>query len=430
MAAATILIIFCLLAALRIPVAIAMIAAGLVGAAATLDVPVWRLFTTMPTTAITSGFFVPSMFLLFLLTGLVRATIGSRQIFEGLKSGRKATSGGGALLAILGFGLGSAMGDSMDRRGAVAVRDRLTVAGYSEASAMGVLLGAASFRYVVPVSAVVVFGGYLMEQSVSRLMLAMALPAVLLAIFLLAIAGIAEFRRRGPDASSGSDPSPANRGKLALAIIGIAVSVTLILLMTNLVASGATTAAEAFSIAAFFVLVAAFVICLIGLARWSDLFEAFAFAAGKTAEIVLILIAAMLIGQALHLSGFSQAISDIPVNGSLMLLLSLLGIVVLAALFGAIPAMALGSAIAFPLSMKIGGDALWTVCVIIAAAAFAQTLPYIGRTNRFLAQCFPDATAGTLTRGALPYAAALLVWLVLIFLVPELSIGFPNIATG
>ena len=400
------------LAALRVPVGLAMFAAGVAG---TFWIGGDRagLLISSTVTGMLSGYVLAAMAFALLLTGLARASGLSRHGFIGWRAMGRPNSGGGLALAMLSLIVGASAGDSLDRNTAVAVRDRLDAAGYRQSSIIGVLFGAAGMRFVVPVSAIVVFAGTLVEQSITQLMLALVIPAGTLAVILLIVAGLSEFYRRAqmPEAQT----PPADRGSIGYAFAGVFVSLFLILLVTLLIAWGLATPTEAFGLAALIMLIYAVIVAATGGAGFRDLFQGLVFSARKFGDISLILLGALLIARAAALSGNTQALAGATENNLFIVMaVMLVGLVVCAALLGALPALALSSVVIFPTMMGGGIDATLAVVLLLAAATLGQAIPGIGRTNSFIRQCFDDVTLGQITRAALPYFIATAVWLAVV----------------
>jgi C4-dicarboxylate transporter DctM subunit len=421
MASLSILLVLTVLAALRIPIAVALILAGFVGIL--VGGNGWNILVSSAT-RLTDGFLITAVLLLFLIAGTLRASLGSRQIFEGLRSLGGPTSGGGAVLALLSYGLGAAMGDSMDRRGAAAVRDRLTTAGYEEPRIVGVLLAAASLRFVVPISVTVVFAAHLSRQGAAKTMLGMAVPAVLLLILMLVAAGLSEIGRnsaRAPEAA----PDPERSGPRT-AIAGIALCLVIVTIATVRIVDGLAggfVRSEDFGLLAVLVMLAAAVSWRLRRVPWRTVAGVFTFAAGKTGEVVLVLIGAGMIASQLTFSGVIRELVAGPVAEVTVPLVLIAGPALLAAAFGALPALA----IAIPIIYGAGVATVPTVCLIVGATALGQALPFIGRTNRFLSACFPEISSGTLARGAVPYAAVLVIWLLVLYFVPGIALILPTL---
>lgn len=409
-----------ILAVLRVPVALAMFVAGIAGSLWIGGSRSGQLIATTVTGSL-STYILAAMIFALLLTGLARASGLSRHTFIGLRAVGRPSSGGGLVLAMLSLIIGASAGDSLNRGTAVAVRDRLEVAGYHRLAILGVLIGAAGLRFVVPVSVMIVWAGFMAEQSINKLMLAMAVTAIPLALILLIVAGLSEpFRKRPADMQTPA----ADRRSIGYAAAAVFLSLLLIVLVSGLVAAGLVTPMEVLGLAAIIVLIYAVIVAATGGARFPELFQGFVFSARKFGEIALFLIAISLIARAVGLSGEVETLVTSAKGNPLLVTTALLFILmIVSALLGALPAVGLVLIFIYPVMSGSGFDGTMTIVLVLATATLGQALPGVGRTSLFIRQCFDDATLGQLTRAALPYFIATVIWLAI------LVAGLPAILT-
>ncbi len=407
------------LAALRVPVALALFVAGATGSFLIAGDKAGSLIRATVTGSL-SGYVLAAMLLALLLTGLARASGLSRHGFIGWRAMAKPSSGGGLVLTMLSMIIGASVGDSLDRNTAVAVRTPLGAAGYRQSSILGVLVGAAGLRFIVPISAVVVFAGIGTEQSIGVLMLALIIPAGIMSFVLLAVAGLSERYRRTPTPEA--ETLPADRRSVGYAFAGASLALFLIMLVSILVAGGLATPTEALGLAALIMLIYAVVVTATGGAKFADLFQGLVFAARKFGEIALILLGIMMIARAGALSGNTQALAEAGGNNPIPFLAAMLfALMIAAALLGALPAVGLAMATVYPSMINGGLDAIIAVILLLAAAASGQALPGVGRTSLFIRQCFDDVTIGQLARAALPYFIGTVIWFaILVMIIPAI----------
>lgn len=424
MTAVLIIAVLVVLAALRVPVALALFVAGVTGSLWIGGDKAGALIRGTVTDSL-SGYVLAAMLFAFLLTGLARASGLSRHAFVGWRAMGRPSSGGGLVLAMLSAIVGTSAGDSLDRNTAVAVRTRLDAAGYRTPSVMGVLIGAAGFRFIVPISAIVVFAGAGTEQSIVALMVALIIPAGAFAVVLLAVAGLSELFRRSP--TTEAETPTVDRRSIGYAFAGVSVALFLIVLVTGLVAGGLATATEALGLAALVMLIYAVVVAATGGARFADLYQGLVFAARKFGEIALILMGVMLIARAGALSGNTQELADAVGSNRIPFIAAILfALMIAAALLGALPAVGLATATVYPGMIAGGIDPVIAVVLLLAAATVGQALPGVGRTSLFIRQCFDDATLGQLARAALPYFIATAIWFAIVVMIIPVILASAN----
>ncbi len=414
------------LAGLFVP--IALILCSFVGVWAIKGSPVLasKLLALAANDAISSYFFgvVP----LFVLMGFVVSEAGfgrdafdvANAMFRRLKGGLGVgTVGANAIFAaITGVSIASA-----------AVFTKIAVPqmirhGYAPRFAVGVVAGSSVLGMMIPPSLLLILFGILAEQSIGDLFLAGIGPGLLLALFFaLGIVGMA-FLTPGfvgqPDAGDGETIPPAQLLAKGLPIAG------LIVLVLGGIYTGVFTPVEAGAMGAIGALALGFAMRRLTLARlWTVLVET----GLVTATICFLIIAAQMYSRMLALSGVPAGLGSLATDAQLGvwgLMLIYCGIVIaMGMILDSSSIMLILVPLMLPVVIPMQIDLIWFGIVTVLAVEIGLLTPPFGISVYVIKATLddPSITLGDIFRGAAPFAAIMLLVLVIV-------LAFPIIATG
>jgi len=412
-------------------VSVALALTSFVGVWAMRDNPTYaaRLLSLATRESISSYLFgvVP----LFVLMGLVvsRADIG-RDTFDvanralgRLKGGLgMATVGANAVFAaITGISIASAAVFAK-----VAVPEMMRI-GHTARFATGVVAGSSVLGMLIPPSLLLILYGILAEQSVGHLFVAGIGPGVLLALaFCL---GIAVMMRLAPGYTGVPKAAPpiAYEGSLAGDTASkLAPIAALIVLVLGGIYGGIFTPTEAGAIGALGAIVIATLKRRIS-ARvlWQVTLET----GHITASICFLIIAATMYSRFLSLSGLPTFVTewaiaqDLGITG--FVLLYCLILVILGTILDSSSIMLITLPLVLPIATAMQVDLIWFGIVTVLAVEIGLLTPPLGLSVYVIKGALDDPTIslGDVFKGALPFAAIMVIVLALIIVIPSIATG-------
>lgn len=368
---------------------------------------------------------------LFVLMGLVvsRADIG-RDTFDvanralgRLKGGLgMATVGANAIFAaITGISIASAAVFTK-----VAVPEMMRI-GHTARFATGVVAGSSVLGMLIPPSLLLILYGIIAEQSVGYLFVAGIGPGLVLT--LAYIAGIALMVRFWPSFTGVPRPAPpqASEGSLARDTLSkLAPIALLIALVLGGIYGGVFTPTEAGAIGALGAILIAMAKRRLGLRTlWQVTLET----GHITASICFLIIAATMYSRFLSLSGLPVAVTEWATGLDLgplgFVLVYCLILIVLGTILDSSSILLITLPLVLPIAQALQLDLIWFGIVTVLAVEIGLLTPPLGLSVFVIKGSLddPSVTLGDVFRGALPFAAIMVLVLLLIVLVPSIATG-------
>ncbi len=418
------------LMALGMPIAFAMLLAGVLGNAWLLSGPaathllatnVWEQFSSYGLSV------VP----LFVLMGqfAFRAGITERLYDAAYKWFGRLPGGlaGTTIAACAGFsaicGSNSATAATM---GTIAL-PQMRRYGYDRALSTGAVAVGGTLGVVIPPSVVMIVIAVQTEQSLLRLFLAGIVPGLLLTVLFLGtvLAVCARRPALGP-------PGPATtlREKIA-SLWGVLETLVLFLLVIGGLYFGWFTPTEAGAAGAFGALA-------IGLARGGLRMPAIVQATAETlrisAMVVLLITGAVLFGRFLTVSRLPFELADwaasLPVPPAVILLVVVGIYLVGGALMDALGFLVVTVPIFFPLAAALGYDPIWFTILLTVVTTMGAVTPPVGVNVFIVNGLAPDVPIQTIFFGVMYFLLAYLVCIALMWLAPATVLLLPNLMLG
>lgn len=412
--------------ALRVPVAIALLAAGFFG---TWTLNGQRSAVALLTTETFSAVSAYSLIVipLFVLMGNISTAAGfSKGLYELAYSWVGRFRGGLASASILGCAAFSAVSGSSVATavtiGKVAIPEMRRF-GYSDRLATGAVAAGGTLGYLIPPSTGFVLYAILTEESLGRLFMAGIIPGLLLtALFVITIAILARI-----------DPTTAPAGlavpwsqRLA-ALTGALPLLAVVVVSIGGIYAGVFTPVEAAGVGAFLVLAFA----LLGRKlKGLQLRELFLETVKTSAMLYVIVIGAAVFSPFLAMTRIPQELGDWLVGlgfeplGSLMVIL--LAYVVLGMFMDALSMLVITIPIVFPVIVGLGYDPIWFGVIIVIVIEMGMITPPVG-INVFVVKAISrDVPMGEIFRGVLPFWLAMAVCLGVLIAFPQLSLYLPD----
>ncbi len=425
--------------ALGVPVAIAFLAANMIGAAyfmggrgdildqmsrgigqlANNAIPTITSFNLMP---------VP-MFLLmgeiFFFTGLANRMFGAVDKLMGKLPARLSfvTVAGGTAFATLS---GSSMG-STALLGSLMVPD-MQKRGYKKHMAIGPILGTGGLAMLIPPSALAVLLATLAELDIGALLIAGILPGLILAcMYAVMILCMALY---DPSAAPAYELDPTSAGEKArLFFIDIVPMVSIVIGVILLIMFGIATPSES---AAFGCLGVILLAALYRSLSWDGIIKSVTGALKVTTMALLIIFGSATFSALLAFSGASSGLirwaTGFELDPITMLLIMFGILLVLGMFMDQLSMMLLTVPIFFPLAQTLGFDLIWFAVIVLLALEISFTTPPFGLLLFVMKGVSPPGTTmRDIYIAALPYIACSMLLVAMLIVFPGIALWLPGL---
>lgn len=334
---------------------------------------------------------------------------------------------GGTAIASVGAGavFASVSGSSMAAAATLAhtSTSRMIEEGYDRRLSSGVVAAAGTLAAMIPPSVLLVFYAITAETSVGSTLVAGVLPGVLVAAA-LAITVLVLISRPGAGAMRGTRRTWSEKAR---SLTGVLPVVFLFVLVVGLVFLGVTTATEAAALGA---LGALLLMVLKGACTWDALRSSMREALSTSIMILAIVVAAHVYGHFITETRVTPLLvsfaEDLPVAPIVVVGLIALGFLVLGFFMDQLAIIALMVPITLPIVENLGYDPIWFGIVVVLLAEIGLITPPLG-LNVFVVSKSARLPVETVFVGAAPFALAIFLVAVLLFLVPDLVLFVPGL---
>lgn len=415
------------LAFLRVPLAIAMSIAGIVGLGLLRGWP--AAYASTSQVIFETGFhYVLSVIPLFVLMGNFVARAGmARELFTAANAFVGHRRGGLAMASIIASGgFGSICGSSIATAATMSrvAYPQMKAHGYKDTLATGAIASGGTLGILIPPSTILVIYGIITETDIGKLFIAGILPGIV-AIACLCLA-VVFVTWRDPEAGP-----PAERftwtQRLA-AIRGIWGVALLFALVIGGIYGGVFTATEGAGVGA----AGAFLFALLRRSLTPKvLMEILVESTRTTAMLFMILIGAMIFTSFVNFTTMPGDLRDFILQFSpspimvvvmMMVIYLALGMVMeeLAIVLLTIP-------VFFPVITGLGFDPVWFGILIVTIVEIGMISPPVGLNLFVLNSLLPGVSLATIYRGVLPFVMADLLRLAILIAVPGIALLLPRL---
>jgi tripartite ATP-independent transporter DctM subunit len=415
------------LAFLRVPLAVAMSIAGIVGLGLLRG---WGpVFAGTSQTVFETGFqYLLSVIPLFVLMGNFVARAGmARELFAAANAFVGHRRGGLAMASIIASGgFGSICGSSIATAATMTrvAYPEMKRHGYKDSLATGSIASGGTLGILIPPSTVMVIYGIITETDIGKLFVAGILPGIV-AIACLCLA-VVFVTWRDPQAG----PPAARlgwRGRIR-ALRGVWGVALLFALVIGGIYGGVFTAAEGAGVGA----AGAFVFALLRRAlTWRVLFEVLAESARTTAMLFAILIGAMIFTNFINfttmptdLRDFITQLSPSPI---VVVLLMMAIYLVLGMVMEELAIVLLTIPVFFPVIVGLGYDPVWFGILIVTVVEIGLISPPVGLNLFVVNSLLPGVGLNAIYRGVWPFVAADVVRLGILIAFPMIALWLPGL---
>jgi C4-dicarboxylate transporter DctM subunit len=295
---------------------------------------------------------------------------------------------------------------------------------YRPSYSYGIIAAGGTLGILIPPSGPLILYAIVTEASIGALFLAGLIPGIMMATIFACWAMV----------SAGSDSAVVAQPFAGMGVIWVRIKQSIwALLMPPVVLGGiylgVFTATEAAAVGCLYALVISVLIYRnFGLQDlWLTAFET----VRTTAMLFMILAAAALFGHAVTIIRLPievvEQVTAIGLSPTMLVVIVMLLILVLGMFLETISIILITTPIVFPVLLALGIDPIWYGILLMINLELALITPPVGM-NLFVIKGIAKAPLSEVIRGALPYAALMLVGLIIVFLLPSLSTWLPKAA--
>jgi len=410
----------------RVPVWAALMLTGFLGNVALNGVG--AALATLGTTPFdTASLYGLSVIPLFILTGSVASGTGlsadlfkaARVILSGVKGGLSvATIGASACFgAVCGSSIATAA--TMTR---IALRE-MRSAGYGDALSTGSIAAGGSLGILFPPSIILVIYGAIAEQSVPKLFAAGLIPGLILTALYMIVA-LAVARIRPSDAPVVESAGIRHRFS---ALTGPWQFLALFAVTIGGIYAGIFSPTEAASIGAF----GAIMLGVAGRALTkNELVSSIESAVITSSMLFMIIIGANLFSNFMVQTQLPTLLADaarsLALPRVMVMVAIILAYIIMGCFLEGIGMMLITVPVFLPLIRQYGYDPIWFSIIVVIVIEVGLIHPPVGM-NLFVIQAqAPEIRITSIYRGIVPFLAAPLVMIILMFLFPQLALWLPQ----
>ena len=329
-----------------------------------------------------------------------------------------------------GTGFSTLSGSSM---GATALLGSLMVPemtrrGYKKHMSIGPILGTGGLAIIIPPSALAVLLATLARIDVGALLIAGIIPGLILSMFYIGTIWVQ--CRIDPSAAPAYDVEEMRLGeKLALFFRDVIPMLSVMVVIVFMMVAGIVTPSEAAAFGALGVLLLAVLFrCL----TWEAVKKSVVGALRVTLMAYLIVFGSATFSQLLAFSGASRGLITWATGfdlDPLMMLMVMFGVLLLLGMFmEQISMMLLTVPIYFPLAQSLGFDLVWFALIMLLALEISFTTPPFGLLLFVMKGVAPpDTTMRDIYLSAFPFMGCSLLLVVLLVAFPQLALWLPGL---
>jgi C4-dicarboxylate transporter, DctM subunit len=414
------------LAFLRIPLAVAMGIAGVLGLGLMRG---WApAYASVSQVVFETGFaYVLSVIPLFVLMGNLVSRAGlARELFNAANAFVGHKRGGLAMASVIASGgFGSICGSSIATAATMSrvAYPEMRKHGYSDALSAGSIASGGTLGILIPPSTIMVIYGIITETNIGKLFVAGILPGMV-AVSLLCMA-VMFVTWRNPEAGPPAEYHNWNERLRALRDVwGVALLFGLVI---GGIYGGVFTATEGAGMGA----AGAFFFALArGALSPKVLLDILIESTRTTAMLFTILIAAMVFTNFINFTSMPNDLRDFILQFSphpIMVVVMMMGIyILLGMVMEELTMVLLTIPVFFPIITGLGFDPVWFGVLIVTIVEIGMISPPVGMNLFVLNSLLPDVKLTTIFKGVWPFVVADVVRLGILIAFPAISLWLPS----
>jgi len=415
-----------LLMFLRVPVGYAMALSGIGGIALILEPQAAiSILKTVPFS--TTAAYNLSVIPLFVFMGELALVCGMTSgLFNAFHKSIGHWRGGLAMAAILASSLFAAICGSSPATAAAmgkVVLPEMSKYNYNKDFAAATVVAGGSLGSLIPPSVVGVIYGVLTEQSIGKVILALLIPGFFLCFLYIITAYIVA--RRHPELAP-SGPRYSFKDKLK-AFKGITSVLVIFVVSIGGIYLGYFTATEGAGVGCFLVLIYSL---LTRNLTWKRFVESLMETGRVTGISFTIFIGAMIFSTLMTLSRWpmmlSEFITGLQVSTTMVIICIIVGYLVLGCFMDSLAMIFITVPIFFPIILNLGLDPIWFGVLVVSCSEAGLITPPVGMNLFVVSGIAQDVKMVNLYKAVIPYCIAIVIFLIILALFPELALWLPQ----
>ena len=409
------------------PVAFAMIAAGVIGFGmivtphAAYSMVIADLFETFSSYNLTV---IP----LFVMMGQVSFHAGiSRRLFRTAYAWIGHLKGGLAMATVgacAGFGAICGSGPATAATMAAVALPEMKRYGYADSIASGTVAAGGSLGMLIPPSVVFIVYALMTEQSIGRLFLAGIVPGILIsALFCISIyIRCSRNKELGP-----SGPRQSWRDKF-LSLKGVIETLILFFLVMGGMFIGLFTPIEAAAIGA----AGSFVIAFFQKELTLHKLKQILLETVRTSSMIFFIVAgAVIFGRFLAVSRIpfaaAQFFVSLPLPGWMVMMIIILFFLIAGCIIDALALILLTIPIFYPVILELGFDPVWFGVIVVVITQMGVITPPVGVNVYVVSGIERDIPLPVIFKGAIPFLFVLIISALILIVFPQICLFLPNL---
>lgn len=300
--------------------------------------------------------------------------------------------------------------------------------GYKKHMSIGPILGTGGLAIIIPPSALAVLLATLAQIDVGALLIAGIIPGLILAAFYIGLIWLQT--RIDPDAAPAYEVEPMEFGeKMKLLLRDVVPMLSVMVIIVAMMVGGIVTPSEAAAFGALGVIILAIIFrCL----TWEAMKKSIVGALKVTLMAYLIVFGSATFSQLLAFSGASRGLIRWATGFDLdpiLMLMVMFGVLLLLGMFmEQISMMLLTVPVFFPLAINLGFDPIWFGLIMLLSLEISFTTPPFGLLLFVMKGVAPPGTTmRDIYTAAFPYMGCALLLVILLVIFPQLALWLPGL---
>jgi tripartite ATP-independent transporter DctM subunit len=298
---------------------------------------------------------------------------------------------------------------------------------YADGLATGSVAAGGTLGFLIPPSGGMIIYAVLTEQSIGKLFMAGVIPGIVLSLLFIGAIYLVVLRKpeAGPPGPRSSRAERMSSLFNALPIVGV------VLLTIGGMYTGFFTPVEASSVGAFLTFVVAAARRQLS---WPKMAQVVLETMSATATVFLIIIAAFVFIPFMSLTELPAQLvtllTDLPIGDVGILLVIILIYMFLGMFLEGIAMLVLTIPVVIPIAIGLDWDLIWFGIIIVIVLEMGMISPPVGINVFVVKSIAPDVPMGTIFRGIWPFWFAMAAMIGLLILFPQIALYLPNTLVG
>jgi C4-dicarboxylate transporter, DctM subunit len=296
---------------------------------------------------------------------------------------------------------------------------------YDTALATGAVAAGGTLGILIPPSGTLIVYGIITQQSISKLFIAGILPGIALSLMFMVMIFI---RAKMTPGIAPAGLSTTFKQKMAATGDSAEMIALLLLVIIGLIV-GLFTPTEAGAIGAFGAIVFSLIRRRLS---WNGFKDSVVDTLGNTGMIFTIIVGAFIFNAFLVRSTIPMEIASwvasLSLPATVIMVIIVLIYIVLGCFIDAMSMILLTIPIFFPVVVALHFDPIWFGIIIVLVTEMAMITPPVGMNVYVISGITRDVPMSTVFKGITPFAITMVIFIVILFVFPQIALVLPSIS--